>query len=78
MILNSREFRHLVNPTIADRNLLPIPYRPIFYDLAYNYLEFPIDNIKRLAAGKPRIPQGQEIPEEEKQQEKKGWFSFLQ
>ena len=77
-IFNNREFRNLVFPVIADRNMLPVPFRPIFYDLAYNFIEFPIENIERQVAGKDRIAKGPESKEGAPEPKSTGWFSFLQ
>ncbi|KAI9090257.1 hypothetical protein DFS34DRAFT_373262 [Phlyctochytrium arcticum] len=32
----------------------PVPYKPLFFDVAYNGIQYPLDNLKRRAAGQER------------------------
>ncbi|KAI6383131.1 hypothetical protein MCOR25_000318 [Pyricularia grisea] len=51
-----------------------IPMKPIFLDLAFNYIEYPHDG-KKLAAGPGDKPADKASQSEQKQQ-KRGWFGF--
>ena len=52
--------------------LKPVPVKPLFLDVAWNYVEYP--------GRKQQVPEPEPPKEEEKQEErpkvKKGWFSF--
>lgn len=52
--------------------LEPIPVKPLFLDVAWNYVQYPT------TSEKASVPQGKagSNPEAEKQPAKKGWFGF--
>ncbi|KAJ3170488.1 signal recognition particle subunit srp68 [Irineochytrium annulatum] len=45
------------NPRLIDfpPKLQPVPSKPLFFDIAFNSIEYPIENIERRAAGKGRV-----------------------
>lgn len=48
----------------------PVPVKPLFFDVAFNYIEYP-------KAGKKTVATGQEVAQEEvKKETKRGWFGF--
>jgi signal recognition particle subunit SRP68 len=52
-----------------------VPVKPLFFDAAWNYIEYPGREVKQTTAngaeeGKP------EVGAEQTQQQKKGWFGF--
>lgn len=53
--------------------LRPIPVKPLFFDLAWNYIDYP-DRARSGVNGTPTA--SKTIPEEKKEPAKKGWFGF--
>jgi signal recognition particle subunit SRP68 len=47
-------------PKIVGLEPVPVPMRPIVYDLAYSQIEFPIKNLERIANGLAPFESGQE------------------
>ena len=71
----------LLNPTSQIKEC---PFRPIFYDLSYHHLEFPLENLEKLRNGQSRISRIDHGKEEnrslvEEKSEKSGvlgWFGL--
>jgi signal recognition particle subunit SRP68 len=55
--------------------LEPIPVKPLFFDAAWNYIEYPGREIQGVANG-AQVEQGTESREQTAEQKKKGWFGF--
>lgn len=57
--------------------LKPVPVKPLFLDVAWNYVEYPGQQKKvQEQAAEPRRGDGAKLMEEEVKPAKKGWFSF--
>lgn len=54
-------------------NLQPIPVKPLFFDLAWNYIDYPGRGTAGVN-GAPAPPKS--AVEEKKEPAKKGWFGF--
>jgi hypothetical protein len=67
------------NPVlIGEPSIQAVPFRPIFYDLAYNGIEFPTDNLQRLKEGKDRIAVGElDLQEQDLESKPASFFSSL-
>ncbi|KAL5868869.1 signal recognition particle subunit srp68 [Pyricularia oryzae] len=52
-----------------------IPMKPIFLDLAFNYIEYPDDG-KKSTAGAGEKPTDKSSQQSEQKQQKRGWFGF--
>ncbi|KAH9432730.1 hypothetical protein MCOR02_007410 [Pyricularia oryzae] len=52
-----------------------IPMKPIFLDLAFNYVEYPDDG-KKSTAGAGEKPTDKSSQQSEQKQQKRGWFGF--
>ena len=55
--------------------LEPIPVKPIFLDVAFNYIDYPGQKRRGASQGTNGVVDGQ-TPKEEKKEGKKGWFGF--
>ena len=55
--------------------LEPIPVKPLFFDAAWNYIEYPGRKLPDIALG-GQVKQGTEISDQTAEQKKKGWFGF--
>lgn len=64
------DLTHLVN---YPPRLQPIPVKPLFFDLAWNYIDYP-GRAPSVTNGTPTVPKAAE--EEKKVPAKKGWFGF--
>jgi len=53
--------------------LQPIPVKPLFLDVAWNYIDYPGRATSKVN-GTPEVPKT--APQEEKEPAKKGWFGF--
>jgi signal recognition particle subunit SRP68 len=55
--------------------LEPVPVKPLFFDSAWNYIEYPGREVKQAATNglKEEKP---EVAAQPSQQQKKGWFGF--
>lgn len=63
----------LTNLVNYPPKLQPIPVKPLFFDLAWNYIQYPgTKAIVNDTAGKPSAKEDAE----EKKEQKKGWFGF--
>lgn len=63
---------NLENIVTYPPKLEPIPVKPLFLDVAWNYVQYPTTSEKaKVQQSKP-----EEKPEPEKQSAKKGWFGF--
>ncbi|MCJ1313471.1 hypothetical protein MMC25_007149 [Agyrium rufum] len=68
----------LSNLVVYPPRLRPIPVKPIFLDVAWNYIEYPGQKRKAVedkANGTP-VPKKEEKVEEKAQPARKGWFGF--
>jgi signal recognition particle subunit SRP68 len=55
--------------------LEPVPVKPLFFDAAWNYIEYPgrqVGNVAVIGANEEKANAGKE----QTQQQKKGWFGF--
>lgn len=55
--------------------LEPVPVKPLFFDAAWNYIEYPGREAKQLATNGTREEKREEAAQP-MQQQKKGWFGF--
>lgn len=55
--------------------LKPVPVKPLFFDVAFNYIEYP-GRVSRAAEPEPEKMQVDEKKAEEAKPAKKGWFGF--
>lgn len=63
---------NLENIVTYPPKLEPIPVKPLFLDVAWNYVQYPTTQTE-----KPKAVQNtSKAPEEEKPAAKKGWFGF--
>ncbi|KAL4961342.1 signal recognition particle subunit SRP68 [Aspergillus stella-maris] len=62
----------LANLVPYPPEIRPIPVKPLFLDVAWNYIDYPRDG-EGVVRG---VEQGGEEPAEEKKQGKRGWFGF--
>ncbi|KAJ3094611.1 signal recognition particle subunit srp68 [Phlyctochytrium planicorne] len=55
----------VTNPHLADipPKLQPVPCKPVFFDIAYNGVEYPLENIQRRLVGKERVSTTEEKKE---------------
>ena len=63
----------LTNLVNFPPKLRPIPIKPLFFDLAWNYIDYP-GRAPSGVNGTPTAPKS--VPEEKKEPAKKGWFGF--
>lgn len=68
----------LTNLVTYPPKLEPIPVKPLFFDVAWNYIEYPgqakqVVEEKAAAAVTNGVEETTEMPKEEK---KRGWFGF--
>jgi signal recognition particle subunit SRP68 len=61
--------------------LEPIPVKPLFFDIAWNYIDYPDRKSAKEITGAPKLPAPsvevtQKDQKQPPQQQKKGWFSF--
>jgi len=56
-------------------SLEPIPVKPLFFDAAWNYIEYPGREIEQQTKYSEKH-QGSETKEQTAEQKKKGWFGF--
>jgi signal recognition particle subunit SRP68 len=55
--------------------LEPVPVKPLFFDAAWNYIEYPGREAKQVATNGTREEKREEAAQP-MQQQKKGWFGF--
>jgi signal recognition particle subunit SRP68 len=67
------EFTNLVT---YPPKLEPIPVKPLFFDVAWNYIDYPGRLSVKAAAPSPKASTQAEKPQEQASQQKKGWFGF--
>jgi signal recognition particle subunit SRP68 len=57
--------------------LEPVPVKPLFFDAAWNYIEYPGREVQRIAENGLKRPSSAESKGvEQTAQQKKGWFGF--
>jgi signal recognition particle subunit SRP68 len=56
--------------------LEPIPVKPLFFDVAWNYIDYPGRVSVKAAATVPKPSTQAEKSQEQASQQKKGWFGF--
>jgi signal recognition particle subunit SRP68 len=65
----------LTNLVTYPPKLEPIPVKPLFFDVAWNYIDYP-GRVSVKAAATPKPSAQPEKPQEQASQQKKGWFGF--
>lgn len=60
-----KSFDPISDPKLAALRLEAVPFRPIVYDLAYSFVDFPIKNLKRAEKGQDRVPVDQDQCDED-------------
>lgn len=65
----------LTNLVTYPPKLEPIPVKPLFLDVAWNYIDYPGQGTAKSTADVVKQPVKQE-EEQPSQQQKKGWFGF--
>jgi signal recognition particle subunit SRP68 len=66
----------LTNLVTYPPKLEPIPVKPLFFDVAWNYIDYPGRVSAKGAAAQSKTSSKLEKPQEEISQQKKGWFGF--
>lgn len=66
----------LTNLVTYPPKLQPVPVKPIFLDVAWNYIDYPGRPKRGTATAADRIIGGAEPKQEPKKEAKKGWFGF--
>lgn len=66
----------LTNLVTYPPKLEPIPVKPLFFDVAWNYIEYPGRVSAKAAATTPKPSVQAEKTQEQASQQKKGWFGF--
>jgi signal recognition particle subunit SRP68 len=68
----------LTNLVTYPPKLEPIPVKPLFLDVAWNYIDYPGQTTAKLTANVVQQPAEAVTKEQEQpsQQQKKGWFGF--
>lgn len=66
----------LTNLVTYPPKLEPIPVKPLFFDVAWNYIDYPGRVSVKAAAASPKASAQSEKPQEQTSQQKKGWFGF--
>jgi signal recognition particle subunit SRP68 len=54
----------------------PIPVKPLFFDVAWNYIDYPGRISVKAAAAASKVSVQVEKLQEQTSQQKKGWFGF--
>lgn len=70
--MNGADLKNLVT---YPPKVEPIPVKPLFLDVAWNYIEYP-GREREVAGNGVNGPGGAARPAEEKKEAKKGWFGF--
>jgi signal recognition particle subunit SRP68 len=66
----------LTNLVTYPPKLEPIPVKPLFFDVAWNYIDYPGRVSVKAAATTPKPSAQAEKTQEQSSQQKKGWFGF--
>ena len=68
----------LTNLVTYPPKLEPIPVKPLFFDVAWNYIDYPARVAAKETANETKAPMeaGKKEQEQAPQQQKKGWFGF--
>jgi signal recognition particle subunit SRP68 len=66
----------LANLVTYPPKLEPIPVKPLFFDVAWNYIDYPGRTSAKAAVTAPKASAQAEKPQEQASQQKKGWFGF--
>ena len=68
----------LTNLVTYPPKMEPIPVKPLFLDVAWNYIDYPEQAAAKLTTNVNKQPAGSVKKEQEQplQQQKKGWFGF--
>lgn len=56
--------------------LEPIPVKPLFFDAAWNYIEYPGRQVEATPVTKPAVAKKSNEVEQTAEEKKKGWFGF--
>jgi signal recognition particle subunit SRP68 len=66
---------NLTNLVTYPPKLEPIPVKPLFFDAAWNYIEYPGRQVQEINEKVPERPQSAaKVTDAPAQQKKKGWF----
>lgn len=65
----------LKNLVTYPPKLEPVPVKPLFFDAAWNYIEYPGREVEGVGNG-AQAEKGTESREQTTEQKKKGWFGF--
>lgn len=66
----------LSNLVTYPPKLEPVPVKPLFFDAAWNYIDYPGREAKKAAVGGPQTAAPVGAGAEQTTQQKKGWFGF--
>lgn len=68
----------LSNLVTYPPRLEPVPVKPLFLDVAWNYIEYPgrRKRVEELAGRDPKGVKAGDVKVEEKKEGRKGWFGF--
>lgn len=66
----------LENIVVYPPKLEPVPVKPIFLDVAWNYIDYPDKQTQPPQASKEKAPEVSVKTEPEAKPQKKGWFGF--
>lgn len=66
----------IANLVTYPPKLETIPVKPLFFDVAWNYINYPGRVLVKAAAAAPKASAQPEKPQEPASQQKKGWFGF--
>jgi len=66
----------LTNLVTYPPKIEPIPVKPLFFDIAWNYIEYPGRTIQAVQSGEKAGMDGDKGKGEEKKEGKRGWFGF--
>ncbi|KAI9870330.1 MAG: hypothetical protein M1830_004366, partial [Pleopsidium flavum] len=66
----------LANLVTYPPKIEPIPVKPLFLDIAWNYIEYPGRPLKAVQSGEKTGIDGEGAKGEEKKEAKRGWFGF--
>lgn len=64
----------LGNLVVYPPRVLPVPVKPVFLDVAWNYIDYP--GVKTVATPSSQKPSDTETEDQEAQSKKRGWFGF--
>lgn len=66
----------LENLVTYPSRIEPVPVKPLFLDVAWNYIDYPQHGNKAATAAAAASPDAANPPATEKKEAKRGWFGF--